>query len=118
MAETWKLTVRVGSKVETIRFAALDDALDAMQDRLDASSGSAQRDTARVFHRRIEPVAQVAVRAEVAGPQRFLAKVTAGVDLRGDGSAEAWTGRVSKRIVEQRRGESAVGALRRELADG
>lgn len=118
MAETWKLTVRVGSKVQTSRFSSLDEALDAMEARLDASSGAAQRNTARVFHRRIEPVAQVAVRAEVAGPQRFLAKVNGGVDLRGDGSAEAWTGRVSKQVVQPRRGESAVGALRRELTAG
>ncbi|UGS34122.1 hypothetical protein [Capillimicrobium parvum] len=115
MAQSWKLTVRVGSKVTTERFASLDAALDAMAHRLDASSGDAHRDTARVFHRRIDPVAQVAVRAEVAGPQRFLAKVTAGVDLRGDASAEAWTGRVSKQVVQPHRGETAVDALRRVL---
>jgi hypothetical protein len=116
MAETWKLTIRVGSKVDTARFGSLGEALDAMQARLDEASGAANRKTARVFHRRIEPVMQVAVRAEVAGPQRMLAKVHGGVDLRGDGSGEAWTGRVSKQVVERERGESAVDALRRALA--
>ena len=61
--------------------------------------------------RRIEPVQQVVGRVEIAGPGRLRA----GVDVRGDGSSEAFTGRVRRRLVEQRRGEDAYGALRRAL---
>lgn len=117
MAERWKLTLREGSTVDVQRFASLADALDAMERLLDSalSAGIAQRDPARALGREFEPAAQVAVRASMAGPQRLLAKVHAGVDLHGDGSPEAWRGRTSRRAVDRRDGESAVDALRREL---
>jgi hypothetical protein len=65
-----------------------------------------------VLGREFAPVQQVAARAEVNGPRRLRA----GIDLRGDGSAEAWTGRVFRRLVEVQPGEDAYAALRRTLA--
>ena len=60
--------------------------------------------------REIEPVAQVALRGEVAGPGAH-----GGIDVRGDGSAEAFTGRWRRVLVERRPGETAHDALRRAL---
>lgn len=62
--------------------------------------------------RRFEPVQQVAARLQIAGPRRLHG----GIDVRGDGSTEAYTGRWRRRLVDQREGESACDALRRTLA--
>ena len=49
---------------------------------------------------------------KLSGPGRLRA----GIDVRGDGSSEAFTGRLRRRVLEQRDGESAYDALRRALS--
>jgi hypothetical protein len=95
------------------RHADLSAALDAME-RIGAelSDGAEAQPAGGTLIRRIEPVQQVVGRIEIAGPGRLRG----GVDVRGDGSSEAYTGRVRRTLVEQRPGESAYGALRRALA--
>lgn len=112
----WRLTIRDGPKVERARFDTLDQALTAAEVRARELAGEAPRDTVDVRYKRFEPIEQVAARIEVAGPQRMIPSVRAGVDVRGDGSTEAYIGRVRRELVKQRKGETSYKALRRALA--
>jgi len=67
------------------------------------------RDPRSFFGREFAPVQQVAARGEIKGPKGLRV----GVDVRGDGSAEAWSGRFTKQLIEQQKGENAYSALRR-----
>jgi hypothetical protein len=110
VARSWKLTVRAGSRVEHERFDSLDAALAALERHLAVLRGAPRRETARAFVREIEPVAQVAARLEIG---QGLLGPHGGVDVRGDGSSEAWSGRVAKRLLD---GDDPVAALRAALA--
>jgi len=92
------------------RFGTLDAALDALEQEARAFANTERRDSAAGIMRTYEPDEIVALRAEVAGR-----RVRAGVDVRGDGSAEAFTGRLRRTLISQEPGESPYGALRRVL---
>lgn len=114
-APPWTLTTRSGSQVDHQRLETLEEALDALDRRLAELAPSSHRDEERFLRRRIEPVRLVAARLEVAGPGARGRTIRGGVDLRGDGSAEAFTGRVRRAVVARREGESAAQALGRAL---
>jgi hypothetical protein len=110
---SYTLTVRSGATVRKERYADLDAALAAVE-RIgrELSDGADARPAGGMFIRRLEPVQQVVGRIELAGPGRLRA----GIDVRGDGSSEAYTGRLRRALIEQRQGENAYDALRRALA--
>ena len=110
MGAAYTLTVRWGPKVVKSSHPELAGALRALEEQLRTVPESGP---ATVFRREYAPVQRVVARGEVRGPRR----ARGGVDLRGDGSAEAWTGRISKRLVEAEPGETAYGALDRVLAE-
>lgn len=108
----YRITVRSGAKVERERAEELAEALDALERRgRELESAAAGRPLGGTLIRRFEPVQQVIGRIELRGPSR----VRAGIDIRGDGSAEAFTGRLRRALVEQHPEESPYDALRREL---
>jgi hypothetical protein len=115
-AAAWTLTSRAGSLVEREHLETLEAALDALARSVAELAPEASREEVQFMRRRIEPQRQVAARVEIAGPRGRRGSVRGGVDLRGDGSAEAFTGRVRRTVIECRRGESAADALRRVLA--
>src|SRR4051794_1398550 len=111
MARGYTVTVRIGPKVERSQFEALEPAIDALEQELRVLSQSERRRPVDLRYKEFTPMQQVAARGEVSGPRGLRA----GVDLRGDGSAEAFTGRVRRRLVEQEDRESPYDALRRVL---
>jgi hypothetical protein len=108
---SYRVVVRSGAKVERAKLDSLGAALDTLESRARELSENADAQPVDAKIRKFEPIQQVVGRVELAGPSRLRA----GVDVRGDGSLESYTGRLRRKLIEQRRGESAFDALRREL---
>jgi hypothetical protein len=110
----YTLTARISGKVEHERFDELDAALDALERRGHALQGQADAEVVGgSMMRRFEPEDQVTARLELSGPRRLRV----GVDVRGDGSAVPFTGRLIRQQVERRKRESAYDALRRVASE-
>jgi hypothetical protein len=109
----YTVTERVGPRVGRERFDDLDAALEAIEVRgRELAAGANATAVTPALMRRFEPVQRVLARLELSGPGRLRA----GIDVRGDGSAEGYTGRFRRRLLEQRGGESPYQALRRALS--
>ena len=108
----FRVTVRRAGKVEREEAATLDAALALLRSRGEAAAAGPRREAVDLRMRRFEPVQQVALRLELRTPQGRRA----GVDVRGDGSAEAWTGRIRRGVVAPEAGEDVYAALRRVLS--
>ena len=111
----YRVTVRRGPQVDRLPARTLPEALDLLEARARAAAAGPGRRAVDVKLRRFEPVQQVAARAELRGPGRWRPAVRAGVDVRGDGSSEAWTGGLRREPIAQEPGEDAFAALRRTL---
>ena len=111
MAPRYTVTVRRRGATDRERYESLEEALTALEDRLDGLARSERRGSEHGLGRDYAPVMQVAARGELSGP----GGLRGGVDLRGDGSAEAFTGRLRRRLVARGTGETAYEALRRAL---
>jgi hypothetical protein len=107
----YTLTARIRGQVEREGFDDLGAALDTLERRGHELQGRADADVVGgSLMRRFQPQDQVTARLELSGRG-----VRGGVDVRGDGSAVPFTGRLRRNPVERRDGESAYDALRREM---
>jgi hypothetical protein len=106
-----RVVVRSGPRVERLDAASLDAALDLIEERARALAKDSRRAPVELRFKTFEPVQQVAHRLELRGERGLRA----GIDVRGDGSVEAWTGRLRRQVVTQEPGENAYAALRRTL---
>jgi hypothetical protein len=111
----WTVTVRRGGRVERDRLRELTAALELVEARTDELVGTAPRRPVDARIRRFDPAEQVFARIELAGPERLLPRLRAGVDIRGDGTSQPYVGRLRRTVLERRGGESAAATLRRAL---
>jgi len=110
VAKSYTLKMSREGTVGKERFDTLAAALDALEQEARAFANTEQRAATHALLRDYEPEDLVALRVEIGG-----GGVHAGVDVRGDGTAEAFTGRLQRRLVVQQPDESPYAALRRVL---
>jgi hypothetical protein len=111
--DEYTVTIRAQGRTHKHRFMGLEHALGSLESEArELAAAADERPVGGTLLRRLDPVQIVAARLELAGPDGLRA----GVDVRGDGSTEAFSGRVQRRVIEQRRGETAYDALRRALS--
>jgi len=111
MASPWKVTLRLGPRVVHERAETLPDAIAELRIALVAVAEQAPREGSSALFRDYDAQEVVVARGELKGP----GGARAGIDVRADGSAEAWTGRFRKQPVEPRDGEDAYQTLERDL---
>ena len=107
---SWQVVVRTGPDVQKYRADSLEDALELLETETRVAANTERLPEIDIRVRSYAPADQVAVRAELRGPGP-----RAGFDVRGDGSVQAWTGRIRRRTVEPEGDETVYEALRRAL---
>jgi hypothetical protein len=107
---SWQVVVRTGPRVQRLRAGSLDEALELLETETRVLANVERRGEVDVRFRRYAPAEQVAARAELRGRGPRV-----GFDVRGDGSVQAWTGRVRRRQVEPEGDETVYEALRRAV---
>jgi hypothetical protein len=104
---SYQIKVRQGPKVKREKRDSLAEALDALERH---ARTAPRREAVDFVSRRFQPGDLIALRVELKGDG-----VRAGLDVHGDGSAIAWTGRMRRIAIEPEAGESPLAALRRTL---
>jgi hypothetical protein len=107
---SWQVVLRTGPAVHKYRADSLEAALEMLETETRVAANTERRPEIDVRVRQFSPADQVAARAELRGPG-----ARAGFDVRGDGSVQAWTGRIRRRLVEPEGDETVFEALRRTL---
>lgn len=115
MTSPYRVILRRRGKTTKQSCATLEEALALLERELraDATMTRANQHDERGLGKNYEPSEQVAVRGELRGP----GGLRAGIDVRGDGDAQAYTGRIRRRLIEPFPKEDAHSALRRQLIE-
>lgn len=115
MTSPFTVILRRRGKPEKAGFATLDEALDHLEHELraDATQVRAHPRDEKGLGKTYTPAMQVVTRGELRGP----GGLRAGIDIRGDGDAQAYTGRIRRALIEPFPREDAYAALRRQLIE-
>jgi hypothetical protein len=117
MAGGVTVKVREGPKVTKHKFDSVDAAMSCAREQAERLAVEARRDPAHGIARKYQPVEQVAARVEVSVPASGLCGARrAGIDVRGDGSIEAFSGSLARSVVQPGPGEDVYDALRHALS--
>jgi hypothetical protein len=111
MAAPYRVIIRRRGQTAKSRHATLDEALDELERELRVAVTRQVPRVEQALGRSYEPDQVVTVRGELRGP----GGLRAGIDVRGDGSAAAHTGRIVRRVIEPQERDDAWAALRREV---
>jgi hypothetical protein len=112
---SYRVVVRTHGRVERLEAPALPEALALLERRAHAVEAEPRTPEVDLHYKRYAPWQQVAARVELSGPGRWRPAFHVGVDVRGDGSTEAWTGRLRRVLIRRREGETPYDALRRKV---
>ncbi|MGH2905626.1 MAG: hypothetical protein ACRDKI_02515 [Solirubrobacterales bacterium] len=112
------MSVREGPRFSRLRTNSIDELFDAVEDHARLIASRADGSSVDAMFKTFEPIERVVGRIEIAGERRgLISRDRAGIDVRGDGSMEAFIGRTNREVVEPLPGESVVAALRRSFSN-
>lgn len=111
----YTLKVREGSSVKRSRHETADELFDAVSRLSEELSDRADRQPVKSMFRDYEAIELVHGRVEVSIATGRFKHRRGGIDVRRDGSIEAFVGRTNRTVVEPTPGETVPQALRREL---
>jgi hypothetical protein len=112
------MSVREGPRFSRVRTNSIDELFEELAFHADELSSRADGTSVDAMFKTFEPIERVYGRIEIAGERQCLiSRDRAGIDVRGDGSLEAYLGRTNRVVVEPVPGETVVAALRRAFCN-
>lgn len=109
------LKLREGPTVARERFESAQQLFARVEDLSEEMAERAGRTPVKSIFRDYEAIELVHGRIEVSISEGPLKRRRGGIDVRRDGSIEAFVGRANRSVVEPTPGETIPQALRREL---
>jgi hypothetical protein len=110
----FSMSVREGPRFSRLRTDSIEELFEAVAENAQTLSERADAPSIDAVFKTFEPIERVVARIEISGQRRGLvSRDRAGIDVRGDGSMEAFVGRTSREVIDPLPGETVVEALRR-----